>query len=80
MCHGETQNGGRGSQLVCMYVCLLSDYVSWRNTERGTWFIQAVVYVFSHLAHKYDLLQLMTRVSRMLGQPYLVGCWVNLIL
>ena len=74
MCHGETQIGACGVQLVCLYVCLLSDYVSWKSTEWGTWFIQAVVYVFSHLAHKYELLHLMDKASRMLGQPYFVGC------
>ena len=54
----------------------LSDFVSWRNMEWGTWFIQAVVFVFSHLAHKYDLMQLMTKVSMVLAQPHPVWCYL----
>lgn len=46
-----------------LYDDFVSDYVSIRNTEFGSWFIQAVAYVFSKFAHKNELLHLMIKVS-----------------
>ncbi|KAK3768853.1 hypothetical protein RRG08_053384 [Elysia crispata] len=43
-------------------------YVSYRNTKQGTWFIQAVVYVFSRFAYKYDLIELMTKVTQLVSK------------
>uniref|UniRef100_A0A0B7ATK6 Caspase family p20 domain-containing protein n=1 Tax=Arion vulgaris TaxID=1028688 RepID=A0A0B7ATK6_9EUPU len=42
-------------------------YLSYRNTERGTWFIQAVVYVLAKYAYKHDLCRLMTLVNRLVA-------------
>ncbi|KRX52464.1 Glutathione synthetase [Trichinella sp. T9] len=38
-------------------------FVSWRNSLRGTWFIQAVCEVFSEYAWKEEVLHLFTRMS-----------------
>lgn len=46
-----------------LYDDFVSDYVSIRNTEFGSWFIQAVAYVFSKFAHKEKLSDLMESVS-----------------
>ncbi|KAK7093978.1 hypothetical protein V1264_007657 [Littorina saxatilis] len=61
---------GRVSSKSDVFVALATvpDYVSWRNTEWGTWFVQALVYVLSRLAHKYDLMQLMTKVNRLVSK------------
>ncbi|ESO82533.1 hypothetical protein LOTGIDRAFT_134425 [Lottia gigantea] len=38
-------------------------YVSWRNINIGTWFIQAVVYAFKYWAHSCELVNIMTKVG-----------------
>ncbi|KAK7494134.1 hypothetical protein BaRGS_00014607, partial [Batillaria attramentaria] len=53
---------------IFVAMATVEDYVSFRNTEWGSWFTQAVVYVFSRFAHKYDLHQLMTRVNALVGK------------
>ncbi|XP_041377960.1 caspase-3-like [Gigantopelta aegis] len=46
----------------------IPDYLSWRNTKKGTWFIQAIVYIFQKFAHKDDISKLMTKVNRLVGR------------
>ncbi|XP_064610452.1 cell death protein 3-like [Liolophura sinensis] len=43
-------------------------YVSWRNIEHGSWFIQSLVYMLKNHAHKYDLQKILTLTNRMVGQ------------
>lgn len=38
-------------------------YFSWRSSERGSWFIQSIIEVFSEHATSMDLLRMMTRVN-----------------
>ena len=38
-------------------------YYSWRNSVRGSWFIQAIVSVFRDNARTMDVLRMMTRVN-----------------
>uniref|UniRef100_A0A5S6QA57 Caspase family p20 domain-containing protein n=1 Tax=Trichuris muris TaxID=70415 RepID=A0A5S6QA57_TRIMR len=38
-------------------------YVSWRNSARGSWFVQAICEVFSKYACKEEVLHLLTRVN-----------------
>ena len=38
-------------------------YYSWRNSARGTWFVQAIVSVFKDHASTMDLYQMLTRVN-----------------
>jgi len=42
-------------------------YYSWRNSQSGSWFIQAVVEVFRQYAHKMDVVRMMTRVNRIVA-------------
>uniref|UniRef100_A0A183CMU4 CASPASE_P10 domain-containing protein n=1 Tax=Globodera pallida TaxID=36090 RepID=A0A183CMU4_GLOPA len=37
-------------------------YVSWRNSVRGTWFVQSLCKVFSRWAAHEDICQMLTRV------------------
>ncbi|XP_041377964.1 caspase-3-like [Gigantopelta aegis] len=46
----------------------IPDYLSWRNTKKGTWFIQAIVYIFQNFAYKEDISKLMTKVNRLVGR------------
>ncbi|XP_046547505.1 caspase-2-like [Haliotis rubra] len=39
------------------------DYVSFRNTQRGTWFVQAITYIFQRFAYRKDLSDMMTKVN-----------------
>ena len=45
-------------------------YVSWRNSEKGSWFIQAIVQVFREWAFKYDLVSMMTEVNRLVQEKF----------
>ena len=38
-------------------------YYSWRNSVRGSWFIQAIVEIFSENAKHMDILRMLTRVN-----------------
>ncbi|KAH3781396.1 caspase-2-like [Dreissena polymorpha] len=40
------------------------DFVSFRNELYGSWFIQAVVYVFQKYAHKESLVEMLTMVNK----------------
>ncbi|KAL3093034.1 hypothetical protein niasHS_004423 [Heterodera schachtii] len=41
-------------------------FVSWRNVQRGTWFVQCICRVFFKRAREDDLLTMMTQVNRMM--------------
>ena len=43
-------------------------YLSWRNTNRGSWFIDAMVEVFRAHAHKMDVGRMLCRVNKIVGQ------------
>ncbi|XP_071109510.1 caspase-3-like [Haliotis cracherodii] len=43
-------------------------YMSVRNTKHGTWFIQAIVYIFGKFAHKEDLSSMMTKVNNLVSR------------
>lgn len=53
---------------VFVAMATVEDFVSWRTTGWGTFFVQAMVYVFSRLSHKYELNQLMLRVNRLVSR------------
>jgi len=38
-------------------------YYSWRNSQKGSWFVQAIVKVFRQYAHKLDVVRMLTRVN-----------------
>ncbi|XP_050413885.2 caspase-3 [Patella vulgata] len=40
-------------------------YVSWRRIDIGTWFIQAIVYIFKNYSHQRDINGLMTYVNNL---------------
>jgi len=43
-------------------------YYSWRNSQKGSWFVQSIVTVFRNHAHKLDVGRLMTRVNNEVSQ------------
>jgi hypothetical protein len=45
-------------------------FVSWRNSERGSWFIQALSEVFLANAHKEDVLSMMTMVNNKVARAF----------
>ena len=57
----------------CFYFCLLTkhliivlfliDMVSFRNKVLGSWFMQAVIYIFRKNAHCEDILHMLADVS-----------------
>ncbi|CAG5125026.1 unnamed protein product [Candidula unifasciata] len=53
---------------VFVAVATIPGFLSYRNTQIGTWFIQAISYVFAKYAYKYDLNKLMTWVNNLVGR------------
>ncbi|CAG5131086.1 unnamed protein product [Candidula unifasciata] len=51
-----------------MALSTVSDYVSWRNPNHGSWFVQAIVYTFWKNAHLYDLNRLLTMANDYVSQ------------
>ena len=42
-------------------------YYSWRNSKRGSWFMEAIVSVFREYAHKMDVVRMLTRVNAVIA-------------
>ena len=45
-------------------------FVSWRNSEKGSWFVQALCEVFMTYAGQEDLLSMLVRVNRKVAQEF----------
>lgn len=45
-------------------------YYSWRNTVRGSWFIEALCKELEESAYKYDILTILTSVNRRVAIDY----------
>ncbi|CAH1787639.1 unnamed protein product [Owenia fusiformis] len=43
------------------------DYVSWRNTQTGTWFIQALVHIYRKYAGKKDISAMSSKVNSLVA-------------
>ena len=46
----------------------VKDFVSWRNMKTGSWFIRAIVSVFSEFAHEEDLITMLQRVNKKVSE------------
>nr|QMS54626.1 caspase-9 like protein [Onchidium reevesii] len=53
---------------IFIAMATIPDHLSWRNTVHGSWFIQAVVYVFGKYAHKHNLDRLMNMVKNLVAK------------
>ena len=45
-------------------------YVSWRNSEHGSWFIQAIDEVFRKQAYKEELCAMMVEVNKVVARDF----------
>lgn len=45
-------------------------YVSWRNLQKGSWFVQAIVDVFSAYAHDEDVVTMLVRVNGKVAREF----------
>lgn len=45
--------------LICFYL----EFFSWRNTQNGSWFVQALCDIFNRYGFQEDLLTLLTLVN-----------------
>jgi hypothetical protein len=48
----------------------VAGYYSWRNPSKGSWFVQAIVKVFSEYAKSTDLLSMMTLVNQQVAYNF----------
>lgn len=72
---GEDETDARISALPVEADMLLAyatvpGYVSWRNSERGSWFVQALTEVLVHDAAKEDLTHMMLTVNRKVATEF----------
>lgn len=49
-------------------------FVSWRNQDEGSWFVQALVEVFKTYASREDILSMITRVNRKVAMEFESSC------
>ncbi|XP_030843308.1 caspase-like [Strongylocentrotus purpuratus] len=57
------------SDMLIAYATV-TEFVSWRDTNRGSWFIQALTEVFLHHAKDEDLLSMMTMVNDKVARAF----------
>ena len=48
----------------------ISGFYSWRNSQNGSWFIQALCQILDEQGHKLEIMQLMTAVNRRVAYHY----------
>ncbi|XP_046376831.1 caspase-3-like isoform X1 [Haliotis rufescens] len=53
-----------------MAYSVVPGYFSWRNSSRGSWFIQALCAVLEKYGHKLDLMTMMTRVNKLVAYDF----------
>ncbi|EGT37170.1 hypothetical protein CAEBREN_04952 [Caenorhabditis brenneri] len=56
-----------------------AQYVSWRNSARGSWFIQAVCEVFSLHAKDMDVVELLTEVNKKVATGFQTSQGANIL-
>lgn len=56
-----------------------AQYVSWRNSARGSWFIQAVCEVFSLHAKDMDIVELLTKVNEKVATGFQTSQGANIL-
>lgn len=71
----ETRRIPTEADFFMAYSCV-PGYYSWRNSEKGSWFVQALVKVFSlnNNWQRMDLLTLMTRVTKEVAYEFESNC------
>ncbi|XP_048258773.1 caspase-3-like isoform X1 [Haliotis rufescens] len=67
----EENLGTRADTFVAL--ATTPDYLSYRNTKRGTWFVQAITYIFQKFARSEDLLSMMTKVNLLVSRGEIYG-------
>ena len=54
--------------------CESLGYYAWRNSQKGSWFIQALCEMLNKHAREWDLLQILTKVNRRVVMDYHSNC------
>jgi hypothetical protein len=49
-------------------------YYAWRNSLKGSWFIQALCEMLTKYGSKWDLLRILTKVNRRVAMDYQSNC------
>ena len=75
MADDETDGGGYGGALpseadFILAYATVPGYVSWRNSEYGSWFVKAFVDTTLQLAPKEHLLDILTEVNRRVAEEF----------
>lgn len=79
-CRTETDACGGSSYKIPMYAdfivahSTIPGFVSWRDKEEGSWFIQALCQELEKFGKQYDLLKLLTFVNQRVAISYETDC------
>lgn len=60
------QHPSMSDMLICYPT--MEGYFAWRNRERGSWYIEAVVQVFMHYAKSEDICAMLNRVNELVSR------------
>lgn len=53
---------------------LILGYYAWRNSQKGSWFIQALCEMLNKHGRDWDLLRILTKVNRRVTMDYHSNC------
>lgn len=57
-----------------MIYSTMPGYYAWRNSQKGSWFIQALCETLNKHGHEWDLLKILTKVNRRVTMDYYSNC------
>ncbi|CAK9305099.1 unnamed protein product [Gordionus sp. m RMFG-2023] len=66
----EMQSKYPGGMDMIFAYATLPGFVSWRDGVLGTWFVRAIVKVFSEHSHEHDILDMLTKVNKVIIHNY----------
>jgi hypothetical protein len=49
-------------------------YYAWRNSQKGSWFVQALCEMLNKHSREWDLLKILTKVNRRVAMDYHSNC------
>ena len=59
---------------MAFFSMVILGYYAWRNSQKGSWFIQALCEMLNKHAREWDLLRILTKVNRRVVMDYHSNC------
>ncbi len=66
---------GQILSVILKYIYIINlGYYAWRNSQKGSWFIQALCDMLNKHGREWDLLKILTKVNRRVAMDYYSNC------